>query len=227
MKRLLVFLIAVFLSFAVVFPQSAAYAANLSDSVVLQMTGTYSDDEIVINVNLITNTGVSAMTLELEYDRNVFDFIRYEKGQALDSLDLMSTNLSEDPTLPVKFNWFNQTSDVGNDFSTGNLLRLHFTLKADAPAGKYEIGFKSDPQGEAVYVSNGNAYSKTAIVANAVINVSENKVTEIETKTAETPVNWLLIGGIAFAALALGGIITVLILKLRKAHGRNKNWLKL
>ena len=230
MKKIVVFVITCLMCIVYLAPASAVFAADLSDSIVLHLTETHSDNQIIINVNLITNTGVSGMTLELVYDRGVFEFTGFDQGQALNSLDLVSTDLSEDPTLPVKFNWFNQNTDIGNDFSTGNLLKLYFTLKPDCQGGEYGISFRYQ-QGDIVYIAKNHPNTKSAIIDKAVVNVSENKITEIEIQQFETSddgVNvGLIVGAAVFAVAAVSAVVVVLIVRKRKGKGRRKNWLKL
>ena len=228
MKKTVIFLISVLLLLSVVCPLQPAFAADLSDNIVLQLTETHTEDQIVIDANLIVNTGISAMTLELVYDKTVLEFTGYQEGTALGQLDLMSTDLSRDPTLPVKFNWFNQNPEVENDFSTGNLLQIRFALKPDSQSGKYEIGFKYDPEGGIVY---NNVSPKAAAIGKAIVNVETNKITKIEIEKAESSgkrVNIPLIVGVAVAAVAVSGaVITVLVIKTRKEKRKKKNWLKL
>ncbi len=226
MKKIVVFVITCLILIVGIAPVSVAFAANLSDSIVLHLTATHTDNQVVINVNMITNTGISGMTLELTYDRNVFEFDGYAQGQALD-MDLISTDLSEDPTLPIRFNWLKQNSDIGNDFSTGNILRLYFTLKSDCQGGSYEIGLKNV---ETVYIKNNNPTLKSAIIDKAVINIAENKITEIEIKEAETTGGanlGLIIGAAVFAVAAVSAAVAVLVVKIRKGNRRRKSWLKL
>ena len=229
MKKTVVFLVSALLLLSVVFSASTVFAADLSDNIVLQLTGTHTDDQIVINANLVMNTGISAMTLELVYDNSVFEFSGYEKGQALEKLDLISTNLSEDPTLPVKFNWFNQDLGLENDFSTGNLLQLYFNLKPDSQGGETEIGFKYDPQSDIVYVSENHPQAKYAAIGKAVVNIEQNRITEIEIKDVNAKgVNMPLIVGIVVSVtVLLGGAATLLVIKIRKERRKKKNWLKL
>ena len=228
MKKTVVFLALLSLLLSAVSLASTASAADLSDNIVLQLTETHTENEIVINANLVTNTGISAMTLELVYDNTVFEFQGYEQGTALGQLDLISTDLSRDPTLPVKFNWFNQNPEVENDFSTGNLLQLRFALRSDSQSGKYEIGFKYDPESDVVY---NNVSTKSAAIGKAVVNVETNQIREIEIEDAEPSggrVNVPLIVGVAVAAVAvLGAVITVLVIKTRKEKRKKENWLKL
>ena len=228
MKKTVVFLVLLSLLLSVLSSASAVSAADLSENIVLQLTETHTENEIVINANLVTNTGISAMTLELVYDNTVFAFEGYEQGTALGQLDLMSTDLSRDPNLPVKFNWFNKDPEVENDFSTGNLLKLRFALRSDSPSGKYEIGFKYDPVSGIVY---NNVSAKSAAIGKAVVNVETNQIREIEIEDAEPSgkrVNVPLIVGIAVAAVAVvGTVITVLVIKTRKEKRKKENWLKL
>ena len=233
-KKTIVFVFMCLIIMLGIAPANAVFAADLSDSIVLHLTESHTDNQIVINANLVTNSGVSAMTLELVYDNSVFEFTNYERGQALNKLDLLSTNLSEDPTLPVKFNWFNQNPDVDNDFSTGNLLKLYFTLKSDCLSGEYNIGFTYNPQGDIVYVGNSNPTAKSAIIDKVVVNVADNIITETEiedpekkSETSDGKVNLFLIVGIAVSSVALVALIIFVVVRIRKGKRRQKNWLKL
>ena len=228
MKKLLVLAVLVAL-FLLIAPVAKVNAASLSDNVVIRLAGNHSESRIEINVNMLTNTGVSAMTLELVYDKTVFEFEYYERGSALEELDLISTDLSADPSLPVKFNWMSQ--NVENDFSTGTMLRLYFKLKEGVPAGRYEIGFKSNDKGDVVYIENDTPNSKSAIIAKAVVNIAENKITEIEIESdqsQETPNLALLITSISLAVVAIGALVTILIVRKKRDERRRKeNWLKI
>lgn len=227
MKKIIGIFVAVFLLISASVPASIVFAASLSDSIILQLTETHTDSQIDINVKLVTNTGISAMTLELVYNKNIFEYNGYEKGTALNDLDLMSTNLSTNPSLPVKFNWFNQNPE--NDFSTGNLLKLHFALKSDIPNQEYEIGFKYN-DGDITYIDKNNPNSKSAIISKAVINITENKITE--TEIVETPTEnnntaklLLIIGSVVLTISVVAAI--VLIIKIKKKKRGRKNWLKI
>lgn len=166
------------------------------------------------------------MTLELVYNKNVFEYAGYEKGSALENLDLISTNTSADSTLPIKFNWYNQ--NLYNDFSTGNILKLHFTLKPNALSGEYEIGFKYD-DGDIMYIENSNISSKSAIISKAIVNVSENKIaeTQIVEGSNESQTNILLILGIVTFSISVVAVTTLFVIKIKKEKARKKNWLKI
>ena len=63
MKKTVVFLVLLSLLLSAVSLASAVSAADLSDNIVLQLTETHTENEIIIDANLVTNTGISAMTL--------------------------------------------------------------------------------------------------------------------------------------------------------------------
>ena len=228
MKKIISIFIAVLLLFCITNPSGIVFAAKLSDNIIIQLTETHTESQIDINVKLVTNSGISAMTLELAYNKNVFEYVGYEKGNALSNLDLMSTDLSNDQTLPVKFNWFNQNlGNVENDSSTGNILQLHFTLKQDCSSGSYEIGFKYN-EGDIVYIENGNANTKSAIISKAVVNIAKNKIIETEivedTPNKTSPV---LIVGIVLGSIAIVALTFLLVIRIKKEKLRKKNWLEI
>lgn len=199
--------------------------SSLSDSVVLQLTETHTDSQIDINVKLFTNTGISSMTLELYYNRSIFEYNNYDRGTALSDFDLMVTDLSQDPTLPIKFNWFNQ--DVENDFSKGSILRIHFNLKSNCPSGQYEIGFINS---DATYIDNGNPYRKSAIASKAVIDIAKNKISETEIvdgPISEGVSSTLLVVGIVVAVISASVAVTLILVKRKNRKGRKKDWLKI
>lgn len=230
MKKIITLIAICFVLFVGFLPTSKVCAANLSESIVLRLTEEHTDNKIDIDVNLITNTGITGMTLELSYDKDVFSFDGFEEGVKLGDMDLVSSGEKVDSQRGEAFNWMSQ--NVENVFTTGKILRLHFTLKDGVTAGKYEIGFKNGKEGDVTYVLNNNPVSKTAITSKAVVNVGENGISEIEIKNDEQDNNasdgalpWI-IGG---AVLALGGgtAVTVILIKRAKKNRRSKNWVKL
>ena len=229
MKRNIgIMIITIMLLFSLFMPIGNVYAASLSDSIILQLTETHTESQIDINVKLVTNTGLSSMTLELVYDKEVFEYQGYEKGTALSELDLMSTDLSRNKDLPVKFNWFNQ--NVENDFSTGNILKLHFNLKSNIASGDYKIGFKYN-NGDIVYVENKNPASKSAIISQAVISVSHNKITKTEiveeANDVDSPSNtWIVVVAVA-AFVGVATVATIITIKAIRRKRKNKNWVKI
>ncbi|MBO7527806.1 MAG: hypothetical protein J6T74_07965 [Clostridia bacterium] len=232
MKKIIGLFVAVLLLFSM--PKFVAYASDLSDSIILQLTEAHTDNQIDINVNMITNTGILDMVLELDYDKSIFTFTGYEQkpGFALVSnfSELISTPLSSERTSPIRFSWLNKTQS--NDFSTGNLLKLHFTLNQDVSAGEYKIGFRCDGNNSYVTYADNNVQSgllKSAVISRAVVRVDEKKITKTQiVESAEENNKLPLILGIVLIGLALIIVSVVLtVLKIRKRKRKNKNWVKI
>ncbi len=205
----------------------AVYADVSSDSLIMALVANHDQNQIEIDVKMIKNTGVSAMTLELDYGKDVFEFVGYEKGTALDKLDLMSTGPNTDETSSIKFNWFS----VGNEFndeSIGTVLKLKFMLKDGVQSGKYSIGFKHNG-GDIAYIENGNVVSKNAIISKVLISIAENTISGTETvdDTNQGGTNgWFIVGIVAtsVAVAAFASVLTVKIIKKRRGKG---NWSKI
>jgi hypothetical protein len=222
---MIIFVAACFLFVIGVMPSSVVLAANVSDNVVLQLRETHTEEQVVIKTNLITNTGISDMLLELEYDDAVFSFSGYERGNALDRLGLEVTPSS---SAPIRFYWYKPNEDFENELSTGNILTLYFDLKPDCEAGQYNISFKCEPAG-VDYRYNGKLYSKTAIVDKAIVNVDENKITKIDIKDSgagKAPNVPLIVGASVFAAAAISAGVVIGVVRRKKAKERRKNWFK-
>lgn len=225
MKKIAVFIITCLILIVGIAPTSVAFAANLSDSVVLHLTEeTHTDNQVVISANLITNTGISSIGLELLYDRDVFEYDHYEQGQVLNNFNLTPP---EDLAKPIRFLWDNDRSE--NDFSTGNLLRLYFRLKPDCKSGEYSIVLK--PHSVSYYDNNNNPSLKSAIIDKAVINVAENKITAIEIEDADVSDGntnvALLVGAVVFGVAALSAAVSVLTVKIIKKRRGKGNWSKI
>ena len=68
MKKIIGIFILILLLFSITTPVNIVFASELSDSIIMRLTETHSNSDIEITVKLVTNTGVSGMTLELVYN---------------------------------------------------------------------------------------------------------------------------------------------------------------
>lgn len=227
MKKLLWLLIVLLVMVPTTLSKNEVYAASLSDSVIIQLTESHTDKQIDIKAKLISNSGISGMTLELMYDREIFDYVGYDAGQALSELDLMTTDLSSNASLPVRFNWFSQ--NIINDTSTGNFLTVHLKLRDNAKSGKYEVKFRYG-NGDISYIAeDGVPHSKKAIISKASIKINENGISNA-TIVEENPIidtsTLILIIGISAISLS-ATVATIVIIKLKKSNKRKKDWLEI
>ena len=74
MKKIFGLLIALAIMFSFAYPIKTVYAESISDNLIIQLSETHTETELDIRVNLVSNTGVSAITLELDYNKNIFTF---------------------------------------------------------------------------------------------------------------------------------------------------------
>ena len=207
--------------------KNVVYAANLSDNVVIQLTETHTDNQIDIKAKLVTNTGISGMTLELVFNRDIFEYVGYDAGTALSSLDLITTDTSESSSLPIKFNWLFQNRI--NDTSVGSFLTVHLRLKDDAKSGKYEVKFKHE-SGDICYIDgDGISHAKKAIISKAVVNISDNKISQAkiyeENQKIDTSTLILILGisAISFSAT----VATIIIIRIKRTKRKKKDWLEI
>ena len=209
-------------------PNGIVHAGKLSDSIVIQMVEYHNDSQIDIDVKLITNPGISGMTLELVYDKEIFNYLSPEQGPALREMDFMTTDLSNNPDLPIRFNWFNLDRSKENVFSTGTILILHFALKEDCPSGEYKIGFKYS-EGDIVYINGNNLASKSAIISQAVVIISDNKIsdTEIVDGVEEKKNDFWIAGIVTIVSVPIVAVATLIIVKKIKRKRKSKNWVKI
>lgn len=98
-----------------------------------------NNDEIEVTVDLKSNCGIFAMNVELVYDHLAFELLSYKKGEALSSLDLITTGNDDFTADHFFFNYFSSNENM--DASTGRLLDLKFKVKTSALKGDYSIGF--------------------------------------------------------------------------------------
>ncbi len=98
-----------------------------------------------VQVNLEKNPGLTAMVLELEYDKRVMELVGVERGNALRTHTFTTTNTNTDAGYlmePFRLLW----DGVSQDSTTGVLLTLTFESKITAPLGDYPIVLTYEPQ---------------------------------------------------------------------------------
>ncbi|MBO7508075.1 MAG: hypothetical protein J6T39_00330, partial [Clostridia bacterium] len=198
MKRILTFvlltLLLVFSSFAS--PTQKAFAANISDNSVIILAGNINQqNKLVIDVNLTVNTGISAMNLELTYNKKVMRLSNMVQGSALSSLDLMTSNTDTEEGFaitPFIFNYFGEE----NDFSKGKLFTLTFELSNNISDGKYVVSLNYKRNADVNYLDdNGDLKTKNLLIDNAEIEIKDDSVIQIVSirDDEQTPKYWIVI----------------------------------
>ena len=160
----------------------------LADSTpVLLLAGKTTEDEVVVEVTLRNNEGISAMSLTLDYDREKLVLVGLEQGEeALSTLELITTNPQGPDGYaadPFVFNWLGDA----NDNSNGKLLTLRFAPVSDNVDGKAYVTFSYVRNQDVNYVEKGNPYPQTRnlIVDTLHVDLSNGKAVEMENEIVD------------------------------------------
>lgn len=127
----------------------------------------YEEDVVVIEADMVVNTGFNGMVLTLSYDRDALEFIGFEQGEIFEALQFTTTNTQNG--LDVEnFKFYYEHSE--NTFETGVFLKMRFRKKESASsAGLYEVTFTMDNR-DATYINgkSGIRYTEIEIIGTQV-----------------------------------------------------------
>ena len=200
-----ILLVAILLCLATT-PMQAAFAENTP---VLLLSGKTEGDEIVVTVTLRNNDGISAMLLNLEYDRERLTFIGYQEGEALPSLDIVSS--ANNDVYPYVLTW----SGDDNDASDGKLLTLRFTVKENAD-GQAFVRFTYVRDRDVNYYEGGELKTRNLMTDTLRIDLASGEATAIVSDNAgavalpeEKEKKTALVVG-----LTVGGTVVILLVVL-------------
>ena len=198
-----ILLIAVLLCMAL--PVQAALAESTP---VLLLSGKTEGDEIVVTATLKNNDGISAMLLNLEYDRDLLTFIGYQEGEALSSLDMIASGNYD--VYPYVLTW----SGDDNDASNGKLLTLRFTAKENAN-GRAFVKFSYKRNQDVNYYESGELLTRNLMTDTLRIDLASGEATTIVSESPDTGIiaeeekgskKALIIG------LAVGGSVAIVLM---------------
>lgn len=228
MKKILLY---VFITFMLIFscfapPFKQAFASSVSDNSVIILSGNKVEgNKLVIEANLAVNPGISAMTLELSYNKEIMTLSNVVFGSALSSLNPITTNTqtSEGYSItPFKFNYLGYE----NDNSTGNLFTLTFDLSDNIADGSYVVTLKYEKNKDVNYFDDNNdVKTKNLFVDKAEITFKNNVVEKITTisESNQTSNAWIIVVATVVPTVVLG-VGTFFLVKFLK---RKRNWQKL
>lgn len=200
-----IFIVILTVMFCMMLPVQSAFADSTP---VLLLSGKSEGDEIVVTATLRNNDGISAMLLNLEYDRDNLTFIGCKQEEALPSLDLLSSGSYN--IYPYVLTW----SGEDNDNSNGKLLTLRFTVKENAN-GQAFVKFTYERDRDINYYEGGDLKTRNMMIdtlhidllsGEATAIVSENSNTENDNTEEEKKDNTALIIG-----LTVGGTFGIML----------------
>ena len=194
----------------------------LADSTpIILLSGKTTEDDITVDVILRGNEGISSMLLSLEYDRERLVLVGLEQGDALATLDLVTTNV-EGPdgyaVYPFLFSWMGDANDKTND----TMLTLHFAPVGNAQGEAYvTFGYTRDR--DVNYIDDaGELRTCNLMVDTLHVNFADEATTianEIEVDDAPAKSdNVGLVVGLTVGVAAVMALAVVLPLVWRKKH---------
>ncbi|MGN0813782.1 MAG: InlB B-repeat-containing protein [Candidatus Coproplasma sp.] len=140
---------------------------------VVQTSVAQDGNDVEVLLEITENTGLVSLVLTLQYDKANLTFTAYKIWQeGLAQLNLATTNTGA--TAPsvgdfegdFKF-YYDGFSRNENDYTTGKMLTLYFTINDEAPKGLYEIGFEymegDKPQATYLTEEKQNKYTDVLI----------------------------------------------------------------
>jgi hypothetical protein len=193
------------------------------------MSGASDGDKIEITANLVTNSGTTAMVLEIVYDTDAMTLVNVQKGDALSTLEYTTTNPNSDKgysITPFRI-LYTPNVEATNDYSTGILFKMVFELKNKAQNGKHNVSLKADPD-SVIYVENGVDKAKNVLIDGVAVSVRNNAVTEINAISGEIddvrPKTGTVVAISVSSVVVIATIVVVILFVTKK---RKKNWTKI
>lgn len=183
------------------------YNVNASEddtNVVIFLEAKQEEELIIVSAELVENEGIFALTLELDYDKNVFDFISCDFKDALNKLEPIMTNNPQNSN-PIIINWM--SSDGANDYSKGDLLVLTFKLKNPLQIGDYQFDLKCD-KGNLLVLEDNEIVEKDIVIRSANLSLND-KINDAKPSSDYTIL--IILGSILFVIL-----ITLIVFFLKK-----------
>ncbi|MBP5466942.1 MAG: hypothetical protein J6Y43_05215, partial [Clostridia bacterium] len=157
-----------------------ASAAELSDNVVIALSGEIDGEKVSVDAVLMQNTGLNGLTLEISYDTEALTLINVERGGALSSLDYITTNVETEKCYgitPFIINYFmkDTTSGNENDKSVGLLFKMEFSVNENIQDGKYTVTLKTERDHSATYIVDGEVATKNVLINGIQVEIKGNK----------------------------------------------------
>ena len=180
---------------------------------IILLSGKATDTDITVEVNLRGNEGISSMLLSLDYDRERLVLVGMEQGDALSTLDIVTTNVEGEAgyaVYPFVISWMGDA----NDNTNGKLLTLHFATVGAETQGKAYVTFTYQRDRDVNYIDEGDLKTRNLLVDTLHVDLSRGKATEMTNevraddlapkKDATALAVGLSLGGAAVVALAIG-----------------------
>jgi len=182
------------------------------DIPVIELIASDAGDGLIrVNVELISNTGLSGMILTLDYDIAEMSLINVERGNALPLLQFETTNTDNGyDEIPFRLYW----EGVQNDYSEGTIAVLYFRMEEDLLDGQYFINMTYNSGQDVSYIEDGNIIYSDVVIQAAMLVVSggEFQWNTEEPDSSEYTKLWLIIIIVLSIMLFIAIVICIYLL---------------
>jgi hypothetical protein len=206
-------------------PLQKVFAESITDNSVIILSGSVLDNNtLTINAKLTVNTGINGMTLELIYDTDAMTLSNIVMGEALASLEPITTNTKTEKGFsitPFKINYFGNS----NDFTKGNMFTMTFDINENVTDGNYKVSLKYSKDADVTYYDDNNEMqTKNLYIDNTEIAIKNNSVVKISSIKDSQRVSgtFLKIVIICSSVVVIGSLIAFVI-----RFKRRRNWKRL
>ncbi len=204
----------------VLFTMSTVVNAADTDCLIALSGGVNDDNSVFVDVVVMRNSGISALKLRLDYDKDVFEYVDgYDMNGALDKLTFTKSG-TETEVDDIRFLY-----GPGNtDDTTGLLMRIELRVKDGAKRGTHKVNLVCE---QAINSANGSNADVSVEVRAAKVTLGANGSVAVDTDSAplDLPMIVAIVAAVVLVA-ALVAVICVRINKKRKAAKSREGWTK-
>lgn len=216
-----IFILVTALLLTALFAAPTTASAAEADCLIAMSGGVNDDNSVFIDVVVMRNSGLSALKLRLDYDKDVFEYIDgYDMNGALDRLFFTKSGTETDVD-DIRFLY----GPGNSDNSTGLLMRIELRVKDGAKPDVYKVGLVCE---QALNNADGVDNDVSVSVRAAKVTIGANGNVDVTTDSApvELPMIVAIVAAVVLVAV-LVAVICVRTSRKRNAAKSRAGWKKI
>lgn len=209
-----IFILVTALLLTALFAVPTTASAAEADCLIAMSGGVNDDNSVFIDVVVMRNSGISALKLRLDYDKDVFEYIDgYDMDGALGRLVFTKSGTETDVD-DIRFLY----GPGNSDNSTGLLMRIELRVKDGAKPNVYKVGLVCE---QALNNADGKDVDVAVQVRAAKVKLSANGSVDVTTDSA--PVELPMIVAIVAAVVLVAVLVVVICVRTSRKRNAAKS----